>query len=144
MKTSFFVDDIEYILFKKVYLSAYLPLALVISIIAYFYTMPHPDMEYVIGDHELLMIWYFSALSFFCLGLIQGVYYTLKLTIIFFGKIFGRVLSPFSSKRLRNAICLVCFMSLLFIWPTCIILSILLIFSILMTTRAYYSSKVII
>ena len=121
----------EHALFQKVYLSAFLPLTMVVSVAAYFFTMRYPDMEYVIGDHELVMIWYFTAVSLFCFGVMQGLVYYIEGLVVGLGMVFARFLSPILSKKVRGVFCLISLALLLFIPSSGVVSAVILFYSFL-------------
>lgn len=120
----------EQVLFGRVFHSAFFPLTVLVTLLAYFYSMSFPDMEYVIGDHELVMSWYFTAVSLFSFGVLQGLYYAVK-TIIFLGSfIFGRHAFPLQNRRVRIVFCSLACVLLLFI-PSAIVAIFVFLYSIL-------------
>ena len=120
----------EQVLFGRVFYSAFFPLTVLVTALAYFYSMSFPDMEYVIGDHELVMSWYFTAVSLFSFGVLQGLYYAVK-TIVFLGSfIFGRYVFPLQNRRVRMAFCSLSCVLLLFI-PSAIVAVVVFLYSLL-------------
>lgn len=120
----------EQMLFRRVFYSAFFPLVLLITILAYFYSMSAPAFEYVIGDHELVMSWYFTAISLFSFGVVQGLYYVVKTIIFLCSLMFGRFLLPLLVKRVRLAVCALLFVATLF-FPAAVVISVMFLFSFL-------------